>query len=154
MMRAAAASVANLCIFPLQDVLGLGSEARMNTPAAGAGNWTWRYRRDALDSTIAAELAALMEMTDRDRYTPPDAVRLNRSAAAPSLTIRDRAKLKQTTQLRRTMPLSGEAIRTMNYVDDISVTLRRILTVLPSLTDEERSASPTTSRLRTPATIP
>ncbi len=37
------------------------------------------------------------------------------------------------------MPLSGEAIRTMNYVDDISVTLRRILTVLPSLTPEERS---------------
>ena len=38
------------------------------------------------------------------------------------------------------MPLSGEAIRTMNYVDDISVTLRRILTVLPSLTEEERQA--------------
>jgi hypothetical protein len=37
------------------------------------------------------------------------------------------------------MPLSGEAIRTMNYVDDISVTIRRILTVLPSLTDEERA---------------
>ena len=36
------------------------------------------------------------------------------------------------------MPLSGEAIRTMNYVDDISVTLRRILTVLPSLTAEEK----------------
>ncbi len=36
------------------------------------------------------------------------------------------------------MPLSGEAMRTMNYVDDISVTLRRILTVLPSLTEEER----------------
>jgi hypothetical protein len=36
------------------------------------------------------------------------------------------------------MPLSGEAIRTMNYVDDISVTIRRILTVLPSLTEEER----------------
>lgn len=36
------------------------------------------------------------------------------------------------------MPLSGEAIRTMNYVDDISVTLRRILTVLPQLSDEER----------------
>jgi hypothetical protein len=36
------------------------------------------------------------------------------------------------------LPLSGEAIRTMNYVDDISVTLRRILTVLPSLTQEER----------------
>lgn len=37
------------------------------------------------------------------------------------------------------MPLSGEAIRTMNYVDDISVTLRRILSVLPTLTEEERA---------------
>ncbi len=37
------------------------------------------------------------------------------------------------------MPLSGEAIRTMNYVDDISVTLRRILAVLPTLTAEERT---------------
>jgi hypothetical protein len=37
------------------------------------------------------------------------------------------------------LPLSGEAIRTMNYVDDISVTLRRILTVIPSLTEEERA---------------
>ena len=36
------------------------------------------------------------------------------------------------------MPLSGEAIRTMNYVDDISVTLRRILATLPELTQEER----------------
>ncbi len=37
------------------------------------------------------------------------------------------------------MPLSGEAIRTMNYVDDISVTLRRILATLPSLTPDERA---------------
>ena len=37
------------------------------------------------------------------------------------------------------MPLSGEAIRTMNYVDDIAVTLRRILAVLPSLTADERA---------------
>ena len=36
------------------------------------------------------------------------------------------------------MPLSGEAIRTMNYVDDISTTLRRILSVMPVLTAEER----------------
>lgn len=36
------------------------------------------------------------------------------------------------------MPLSGEAIRTMNFVDDISVTLRRILAVMPVLTQEER----------------
>lgn len=37
------------------------------------------------------------------------------------------------------MPLSGEAIRTMNYVDDISTTLRRILSVMPILTEEERA---------------
>jgi len=36
------------------------------------------------------------------------------------------------------MPLSGEAIRIMNYVDDVSVTLRRILAVLPALAPEER----------------
>ena len=37
------------------------------------------------------------------------------------------------------MPLSGEAIRMMNYVDDIAVTLRRIQAVLPQLTEEERN---------------
>ncbi len=71
MMRAAARSVANVCIFPLQDVLHLGSEARMNTPAAGAGNWTWRYGLHALHPDFAAKLAALMEMTDRDGYEAP-----------------------------------------------------------------------------------
>ena len=37
------------------------------------------------------------------------------------------------------MPLSGEAIRTMNYVDDISVTLRRIISTMPLLTADERA---------------
>ena len=66
MMRAAATSVANTCIFPMQDVLHLGSEARMNTPGAGQGNWTWRYRTDALHPDFARKLADLTEMTDRD----------------------------------------------------------------------------------------
>jgi 4-alpha-glucanotransferase len=73
MMRAAARSVANLCIFPMQDILHLGSKARMNTPAAGAGNWTWRYGKDALHPDFAVKLAALMEMTDRDGYVSPKA---------------------------------------------------------------------------------
>jgi 4-alpha-glucanotransferase len=71
MMKAAARSVANLCIFPLQDVLHLGSEARMNKPGDGQGNWTWRYQPDALHPDFAAKLAALMEMTDRDGYQKP-----------------------------------------------------------------------------------
>jgi 4-alpha-glucanotransferase len=68
MMRCAAASVANTCIFPLQDILQLGSDARMNTPAAGVGNWTWRYAPGALHPDSAARLADLMAMTDRDGY--------------------------------------------------------------------------------------
>jgi hypothetical protein len=36
------------------------------------------------------------------------------------------------------MPLSGEAIRLMNYIDDVAVTLRRILATVPTLSDEER----------------
>jgi 4-alpha-glucanotransferase len=46
----------------------------MNTPANRLGNWTWRYAQDALDPEIAAKLAALMVMTDRDGYRPPKAV--------------------------------------------------------------------------------
>jgi 4-alpha-glucanotransferase len=71
MIRAAANSVANTCIFPLQDVLHLGSEARMNTPAAITGNWSWRYGRDALHPDFATQLAAIMEMCDRDGYQKP-----------------------------------------------------------------------------------
>lgn len=71
MIRAAACSVANFSIFPLQDVLGLSSDARMNNPAAGEGNWTWRFSLNALDPRIAESLAALMEMTARDGYVPP-----------------------------------------------------------------------------------
>lgn len=71
LMRAAARSVANICIFPLQDVLHLGSEGRMNTPAASGGNWTWRYAPGALHPDFASQLASLMEMTDRDGYILP-----------------------------------------------------------------------------------
>ncbi len=47
MIRAASNSVANLAVFPLQDVLGLGSETRMNTPGTlGGSNWTWRFTWD------------------------------------------------------------------------------------------------------------
>ena len=70
MIRLAATSVANICVFPMQDILCLGSEARMNTPAAGDGNWSWRFSRDSLRPEIAKELAALMEMTDRDGHVP------------------------------------------------------------------------------------
>jgi 4-alpha-glucanotransferase len=71
MIKAAAGSVATTCIFPLQDILQLGSEARMNRPAAAAGNWNWRFSLDALRPDLASQLAAIMEMTDRDGYEEP-----------------------------------------------------------------------------------
>ena len=74
LMRAAARSVANICIFPMQDVLHLGQEARMNMPSAPSGNWTWRFALDAIHPDFATKLAALSEMTDRDGVIVPRAV--------------------------------------------------------------------------------
>ena len=54
MIRALLASVADTAIVPLQDVLGLGREARMNRPATLGGNWAWRFREDALDRRARA----------------------------------------------------------------------------------------------------
>jgi 4-alpha-glucanotransferase len=65
MIRAAYASPAALAIVPLQDPLGLGSEARMNTPGRASGNWTWRVRRGRLEPGVAARLRGLAETTGR-----------------------------------------------------------------------------------------
>jgi 4-alpha-glucanotransferase len=65
MLRLAQSSTANLCVVPLQDVLSLGSEARMNIPSFGDGNWTWRFLPGALRPELAEKLAALAEVTDR-----------------------------------------------------------------------------------------
>jgi 4-alpha-glucanotransferase len=72
LIRAAATSVADICLFPLQDILELGSEGRMNTPSQPENNWAWRYEPGALKAESAARLAALMEMTDRDGYVAPE----------------------------------------------------------------------------------
>jgi 4-alpha-glucanotransferase len=64
-IRAVLQSVADTAIVPLQDVLGLGSEARMNTPATTSGNWKWRFRAGALTSQIRARLKELSELYGR-----------------------------------------------------------------------------------------
>jgi 4-alpha-glucanotransferase len=58
-IRAALASVANLAVVPLQDVLGLGSEARMNLPARPNGNWQWRYNPEMLTDAVQERLEEL-----------------------------------------------------------------------------------------------
>src|SRR5579863_9912524 len=64
-IRAAQSSVADLALIPLQDVLGLGSEARMNTPSVHGGNWKWRLAPGQFTPEIAARLAHLADVTDR-----------------------------------------------------------------------------------------
>ncbi len=66
-IRLALGSVAAMAIFPLQDVLGLGTEARMNRPGSGAGNWVWRCLPDALGDAPAERLAALTSTYERNR---------------------------------------------------------------------------------------
>jgi len=64
-IRLAQTSVASLSVVPLQDVLGLGSEARLNTPSVSDGNFCWRYQPGSLTRALAEKLAALAEVSDR-----------------------------------------------------------------------------------------
>jgi 4-alpha-glucanotransferase len=66
MIRTLMASVADTVIFPMQDVLGLGSDARMNTPSVPSGNWRWRMTPAQADTaaqlhTRLREMAELFE---------------------------------------------------------------------------------------------
>ncbi len=64
-IRALMASVANTVLFPAQDLLGLGSDARMNMPSTLGGNWLWRLQPGTLTSALAQRLRALAELYDR-----------------------------------------------------------------------------------------
>jgi 4-alpha-glucanotransferase len=66
LIRATAASVAQLAVVPGQDLLELGSEARMNTPAVAQGNWSWRAPKGCWTPELAGKLAVLAEVTDRE----------------------------------------------------------------------------------------
>jgi len=59
LLHLAWSSVADLVIAPLQDVLSLGTEARMNLPGAGDGNWRWRYQTEQLTGDLLERLAGL-----------------------------------------------------------------------------------------------
>ena len=65
MIRLAFSSVAHTAVVPLQDVLGLGSEARMNYPGKASGNWAWRFREGQLTPDILHRLAGLLRLYGR-----------------------------------------------------------------------------------------
>jgi 4-alpha-glucanotransferase len=64
-IRLAFMSAADTAIIPLQDVLGLGSEARMNLPGTTTGNWCWRFTFDMLTDEIKSRLKELAELYGR-----------------------------------------------------------------------------------------
>ena len=57
--------MADIAVIPLQDLLGLGSEARMNLPSKPSGNWRWRYRPDLLTEEIQQRLKELTKTFGR-----------------------------------------------------------------------------------------
>ncbi len=65
LMRAVLASVANTAVVPMQDLLGLGNEARMNHPGTSSGNWRWRMRPGALDQQLSSRLRQLNSIYER-----------------------------------------------------------------------------------------
>ncbi|HEV8661189.1 MAG TPA: 4-alpha-glucanotransferase [Thermoanaerobaculia bacterium] len=65
LIRAAYTSVAETAIVPVQDILGLGSDARMNRPGAGVDNWSWRLSAGSLTPAHAVKLRRLAEITGR-----------------------------------------------------------------------------------------
>ena len=65
MLRAVMNSAADTAVMPLQDLLGLGSEARFNTPGTAQGNWGWRFEWPRLTARLAGRLRRLTESTRR-----------------------------------------------------------------------------------------
>lgn len=65
MIRLALSSIANQAIIPLQDLLGLGSFARMNLPGNAEGNWAWRYRSEMLTGELRERLRELTRLYGR-----------------------------------------------------------------------------------------
>lgn len=64
-IRAAWSSVASMAIVPIQDFLGLGSEARINTPGLASGNWQWRLKEGVLTDELAERIAKLTKVYSR-----------------------------------------------------------------------------------------
>lgn len=70
LIRVASMSVADLAIFPLQDLLGLGSDARMNVPGTVEGNWAWRHGASELSSDVAERMATFSALYGRTPAAP------------------------------------------------------------------------------------
>lgn len=65
-------STANTVIIPMQDILGLGQEARMNVPGTARGNWEWRLKAEAITDSLTKELLKMTKHSKRDELRLPN----------------------------------------------------------------------------------
>jgi 4-alpha-glucanotransferase len=65
MVRSVMTSVAGTAVFPVQDLLGLGDNARMNVPGVDRGNWRWRLKEGEMTAALAGKLRRLTEVSGR-----------------------------------------------------------------------------------------
>ena len=66
MIKTAFASVGAYAIIPMQDIIGITNEGRMNTPSTTGANWAWRMNKTDLKTSAAKELAFLSDMYARN----------------------------------------------------------------------------------------
>lgn len=69
LIRTALASVADTAVIPMQDYLGLGGGARVNTPSTLGGNWEWRMERDACTQKLSSHMQELAQLYGRTVHT-------------------------------------------------------------------------------------
>lgn len=74
LIRTGMRSVANTFIVPAQDLLGLGTDCRMNLPGRATGNWTWRLQPGQLSAELAEQMRNFVLLYERCQNPPPEAV--------------------------------------------------------------------------------
>lgn len=85
-------SIAALAIAPLQDLLNLGKEARMNVPGRADGSWRWRCTEEMMSDAAFKWLADLTKKSDRSRLAPPESLRITDAASREQNTTTLRAR--------------------------------------------------------------
>lgn len=93
MMRGAWASVADMTIMPIQDIIGLGSEARINIPSTLGENWKWRARKGEVTAEMADRLYRYMEM-----YGRVNAVILEEKAKEKAAAVKAKPAKEETAK--------------------------------------------------------
>lgn len=106
-IKCAVSSVANTAIIPMQDVLGLGDEARMNTPATQAGNWGWRVGEPGIFKELDAEKTRLRECLRLFNRLPKHLVAKEKEEEAKARAKAEQEGNAEQTQNGKPLPVSS-----------------------------------------------